>query len=239
MTPTRNTPVSTQTATNASKQLTLSNLSNAVEVRLKQEKFLGAFGHNIDFTIFNFRICPNNHILSNDERSLLVLSRLKGGALEFCLKEINSQRPRQMVVDKLCARYSTQHRKLPLQSEVDSLNYDDFMARHQIQYEKEFLRRTVEYLNNNTTQLVDGFHTESNKTRFLLNAVLGMKCATSLLKNISTTQYYFDKLLVALNERLQFETEIHKTNTFSKTYNGQFTTHPKDARKYHLSHKSD
>ena len=73
--------------------------------------------------------------------------------------------PYQMIVDKLRARYNTPHRKLSLQSEVDSLDFDEFMTRHQIQYEKECLPRMVEYLNNITPQLVDGFHTESNKIR--------------------------------------------------------------------------
>ena len=77
-----------------------------------------------------------------------------------------------MVVDQLCAGYNTPHKKLPNQSEVDSLNFDEFMSRHQIQYEKEFLCRMVEYLNNITPQLLDGSHTESNKTKYLRNAVL-------------------------------------------------------------------
>ena len=43
------------------------------------------------------------------------------------------------------------------------------MARHQIQNEKECLRRMVEYPNKMTLQLVDSFPTELNKTRYLRN----------------------------------------------------------------------
>ena len=43
--------------------------------------------------------------------------------------------PYLMGVDKLRARYNTPHKKLSPQSEVDSLNLDEFMARHQIQDE--------------------------------------------------------------------------------------------------------
>ena len=93
-----------------------------------------------------------------------------------------------MVADKLRARYNTLHRKLPLQSEVDSLDFDDFMARHPIQDEKECLRRVDEYINNITSKLVDGFHSESNKIKCLRNAVLGKKYESTPLKNISTVQ---------------------------------------------------
>ena len=75
---------------------------------------------------------------------------------------------------------------MSLQSEIDSLMFYDFMARHRIQDEKEGLRRIVEYLNNITPQLVEGFHTESNKLRYLRSAVLGKKWATTPLKSIST-----------------------------------------------------
>ena len=46
----------------------------------------------------------NNHSHTNDERSQLVLSCLKVEALELYLKEINSQMPYQMVVDKLACK---------------------------------------------------------------------------------------------------------------------------------------
>ena len=80
-----------------------------------------------------------------------------------------------MVVDKLGERYNKQHGKMSLQSEADSLNLDGFMFRYQVQDEKEFLRCMVEYLYNIIPQLVDGFHAESNKMRYLRNAVLGKK----------------------------------------------------------------
>ena len=100
--------------------------------------------------------------------------------------------PYQMVVHKLRARYNTPHRKLSIQSMVDSLNVDEFMARHQLQEQKECLRQMVEYLNNIIQQHVDGFHTESNKVRHLRNAVLGKKWETTSLKNISKAQCNFD-----------------------------------------------
>ena len=124
--------------------------------------------------------------------------------------------PYQMVVDRLRARYSTPHRKLSVQSEVDSLNFDEFMTCHQIQNKKKCLRRIVEYLNNITPQLVDVFHTESNKIRYLRNAALGKKLATTFLKNTSMAQYNFDKLGMGLNKSIQLVREIHKTNTCSK-----------------------
>ena len=65
-----------------------------------------------------------------------------------------------MIVDKLRARYNTRHMKLSLHSEVDSLNLDEFMARHQIQYKKEYLCPMVKCFNNIAPKLVDGFHTE-------------------------------------------------------------------------------
>ena len=91
--------------------------------------------------------------------------------------------------------------------------------------------RMVECLNNIKLQLVDGFCTESNKTRYLRNAVLDKKQAIALLKNISTDQYNFYKLVMALSEIIQFEREIEKVSTSSKTYYGQLTTYHRDVRK--------
>ena len=97
----------------------------------------------------------------------------------------------------------------------------------------------VEYLNNITPQLVDGFHTESNKIKYLHDAVLGKKWANTPLNNISTTQYNFDQLVLALNKSIQPEREIHKASSSSKTYYGEFKKHPKDVRKYDSSHRSE
>ena len=54
--------------------------------------------------------------------SQLVVFILKGGALEFHLRDINPQMPYQMVIDKVRKRYNTPHRMLSLQQKVDSLN---------------------------------------------------------------------------------------------------------------------
>ena len=59
------------------------------------------------------------------------------------------------------------------------------------------------------------------------------------LKNISTAQYIFDKLVMALNKSIQLEREIDKARNSSKTYYGQLTTHPEDARKYDYDHRYD
>ena len=55
----------------------------------------------------------------------------------------------QMIVDIIRARYNTSQRGISLQSEVDSLSFDEFMARHQIQDEQKCIRWMVEYLNKN------------------------------------------------------------------------------------------
>ena len=94
------------------------------------------------------------------------------------------------------------------------------MARHQIQDEKDCLHLMVEYLNNITSQLVDSFHTESSKIRYLRNAVFGKKWATNILKNMSKVQYSFDQLIIVLNESTQLEREVRKANKSSKTYYG-------------------
>ena len=130
MNPTRIKPINIQTTTNSSTQLTLSKKSCMIEVRFKEEKFPGTSDQCIDLILRDLHICANNHSLTNDERSQLVVKCLKDGTLEFYLKEINPQIPYQMVVDKLRARYIMRHRNLSLKSEVDSLNFDDFMVRH-------------------------------------------------------------------------------------------------------------
>ena len=66
------------------------------------------------------------------------------------------------------------------------------MPQHQIQDEKECLRRVVEYLNQVASQPMDGHCTESNRIRYLRNAVLGKRWATTTLKTFYTAQYSFD-----------------------------------------------
>ena len=114
MSPKRSSPVSTQTATKTSTQLTLSKKSSVIEVRFKEEKFSGAPGQCIDLTLRDFYIRANNQSLTNNERVQLVVSCLKCGALEFYLKEVNQKMPYQIVVDKLRAKYNTSHRNLSL-----------------------------------------------------------------------------------------------------------------------------
>ena len=58
--------------------------------------------------------------------------------------------PYQMLVHKLRVRYKTPYRNLFLQSEVDYLNFDEFMACHQVQDEKECLCQMAQYFNNFT-----------------------------------------------------------------------------------------
>ena len=175
MDPIRNKLVNIQTTTYSTTQLTLSNKSSTIEVRLKDKRLSCAPICELSLILRDLHICANNHSLTNDERSQSVVDCLKGGALELYLKDISSHMTYQVVDDKLRARYNTPHRELSLQSEVDSLNFDDFMVHHLIQDEKECLHCMEEYLNNITSKLVDGFHTESNKIRYLRNAVLGKK----------------------------------------------------------------
>ena len=192
----------------------------------------------MDLTLRDFHICANNQSLTKDECSRLVFNCIKSESLEFYLKVINPQMPYQIVVDKLRSRYNKTHRQLSLQSEVDSLSFDEFMALQQIQDCKECLRQMVKYLNNITPQLVDSFHTELNKIRYLLNAVFRKKWATTL-KNISTVQYNFDQLVMSSNESSLLECEIQKASISSKTNHDQFRAHPKEVRKYDSSHMSD
>ena len=68
----------------------------------------------------------------------------------------------------------------------------------------------VEYLNSITLQLVDDLHTEKIKIRFLCNSLLGKKWKTMLLKNISTIQHFFGKLVITLIDNIQLEHEIER-----------------------------
>ena len=122
-----------------------------------------------------------------------------------------------MVVDNLRARFNTPHRKLFLQSEVNSLNFDVLVVRNQIQDEKGCFLPMVEYLKNITVQLLDGFYTKRNKMRYLRSDILGKKWAITTLKNMSTAQYSFEKLVMALNGSIKLEHEIEKAGTSSKT----------------------
>ena len=168
-----------------------------------------------------------------------MVSCIKGEALEFYLNVTNPQMPYQMIIDKLREGYDTPHRKLSPQLEVDSVNQDEFIARHQIQYEKEYIGRKVVYLNNVTPQLVDGFHTEANKIRYLHYAILGKRWATTPLKNISTAEYNFDQPLLEKSESITLQQEFHKASTSSKANHPQLTMNLKDVRKYDPSHRTD
>ena len=63
--------------------------------------------------------------------------------------------------------------------------------------------------------------------------MLGEQWATTSLNNISSAQYTFDQLVMALNESINLERETEKAGTFSKKLERQFMTHPNDVRKYY------
>ena len=80
MCPAKYTPANTQTTTNSSTQLALSKKSSRIEVHLKEEKITSLYGQSIDLRLLDFEICANKHWLTNDERSHLMVTCLKGGA---------------------------------------------------------------------------------------------------------------------------------------------------------------
>ena len=90
------------------------------------------------------------------------------------------------------------------------------MILHLIQNEKECLHNLVEHFNNTVTQLMNDFHTESHKMRYLCNAVLGNKWTTFPLNNISIAQYSFLQLILVLSESIQLERVVEKASTSSK-----------------------
>ena len=127
-----------------SSQLSLSKKPTVIETRFKEEQFSDALDQSNDRNLREYHICTNNHNLNNHERSMLVVNCLKGGALELFLKDIDTKLQYKDAVDKLRTRYNMPRRKLSLQSEVNSLTFDEFVARYQIRNEKECLRRIDE-----------------------------------------------------------------------------------------------
>ena len=111
------------------------------------------------------------------------------------------------------------------------------MTRTQIKNEWDVLQHIVEYLNNIASQLVDRFHSRSNKIRYIHNTVLGKKCSITQLMNISTVQYSFDQLVMALRESVQLQRKIVRAGSSSKTYHGQFTYYSKVVCKYENNHR--
>ena len=71
----------------------------------------------------------------------------------------------ETVSEKLLERYNTPHYKIIFQSDIESLSFDDFMARNQIGDEKECMKHLVESLNKVTPQQLEGLQTEHNKIR--------------------------------------------------------------------------
>ena len=91
-------------------------------------------------------------------------------------------------------------RKLSLQSEMDSLILNNFIACYQIGNKRECLCHIFEYTNMTTLHFLCGLHTEQEKIRYLRNSALGKKNETTPLKNIFPAQYIFDQLFIALKE---------------------------------------
>ena len=87
----KNATANIQTTTSSSTQYMFSTECIEIEVRFKEDKFSDESNQHIELTLRDFPICANNHSLTNDERSQLVVSFLKGGALELYLKKINPQ----------------------------------------------------------------------------------------------------------------------------------------------------
>ena len=90
MNATTNTPANIQTTAKSSTQLILSKKSSAIEGSFKNENFSGA-DQCINLTLRDFHKCESNQSLTNNERSLLVIKYLKGGARNSISKRLTHE----------------------------------------------------------------------------------------------------------------------------------------------------
>ena len=168
-----------------------SKRGSALEYYFKDRKFIGAPEQSVDNLIRDFEICSVQQSLDQAQMSLFFVNALADPARQYFLTHCSSHMPFEQRVSIMRRHYSSDTRKLQIQSEMDSLDLPSFMSKHNIVDNSHGLSKLVDHINALAPQLPTGFGDDSHKTRYLLRAVMSLDWARHPISQIATSKYSF------------------------------------------------
>ena len=115
--------------------------------------------------------------------------------------------PFDQITNRMRRHYSSDTRKLQIESEMDSLDLQSFMHKRKITDYVSGLTQTVDHINVLAPQLPGGFNDDAHKTRYLRRAVMSQEWAQNAISSIATSKYSFIQFITALQESLQLREE--------------------------------
>ena len=179
----------------------------AVETYFKEKKFTGAPSQAVENLIRDFHTCAIQQGLDSSQMSLFFINALSDPARQFFLSNCSSDMPFEQITNIMRRHYSSDTRKLKIQSEMDSLDLRSFMHKRQTPDLVTGLSQLVDHISALAPQLPAGFSDGAHKTRYLRRAVMGQDWAQNAISNIATSKYSFIQFITALQESLQLREE--------------------------------
>ena len=98
------------------------------------------------------------------------------------------------------SQYSSETRKLQVQSEMDSLDLTLCMHNNDIKNARIRLTRIIDRINSLAPKLPAGFGDDAHKTRYLRRSVMGQDRAQTPISHIATSRYSFLQFITALEK---------------------------------------
>lgn len=132
--------------------------------------------------------------------SLFFDNALAGLARQNFLTYCSRTMPFHQIFQNMERHYNSDTRKLQLQSEVDSLDLQKFMNKHQIVDTSTGLTKLVDYINVLAPQLPECFGNDSHKTIYLGRAVMRLELAQQPISQMATSRciYSYSSLLLCM-----------------------------------------
>ena len=165
--------------------------------------------------------------LDHIQMSLFFVNALGDPARLFLLTNCSSNMPFEQIVSIMKRHYSSEARKLQIQSEMHSLDLVFFMNNNQITDNSLGLSKLVDHINSLVPRLLAGFAGDPHKTRYLRRAVMSLDWAAHPISQIATSKYSFTQFITALQESLQLQNERLRVQALSVGY-GQYLNNPRD-----------
>ena len=204
---------------------------HAVEAYFTDKKFSSAPKQSIDNLIRDFHICSVHQALNPMQKSLFFINALSDLARQFFLTNCSSEVPFNQIKSIMQRRYSSDTRKVQIQSEMDSLDLRAFMEKNQITDYAYGLSKLIDHIYALSPQLPQGFNDDAHKTRYLRRAVMSQDWAQTAISHIATSKYSLIQFVTALRENIQLQEERSRARAPDLYLCGQYLNHPGDVAK--------
>ena len=139
----------------------------------KDKKFTGSPTQSIENLIRDLHICPVQQALNPSQMSLFFVNALADPTRQYFLTHCSSNLRFQEIVKIMHRQYSSEARKLQIQSEMGSLDLTVYMHNNDIKNSRIGLTRIIDRIDSLAPQLPAGFAEDAYKTRYIRRAVIG------------------------------------------------------------------